>query len=68
MFYKNMDKLVTEPLMKPPEVARWLRLSAQVINRMACAGAIPAIRIGKSWRFNRDELVAWVESQKEVKP
>jgi excisionase family DNA binding protein len=55
------------PLMKPTEVARWLRLSAQVINRMACAGSIPAIRIGKSWRFNREELVAWVGSQKGAK-
>jgi excisionase family DNA binding protein len=62
-----MEKLFNDPLLKAPEVARWLQLSNQVIKRMARTGTIPAIRVGKSWRFNRDELAKWLDSQKSAK-
>jgi excisionase family DNA binding protein len=51
-----MEKLSNDPLLKEPEVARWWQLSDQVIKRMAREGRMPAIRVGKSWRFDRTEL------------
>jgi excisionase family DNA binding protein len=62
-----MEKLFNGRLLKAPEVARWLQLSNQVIKRMARTGTIPAIRVGKSWRFNRNELAKWLDSQKSAK-
>jgi excisionase family DNA binding protein len=61
-----MEQLFNESLLKVPEVARWLRLSDQVIKRMARGRQLPAIRVGKSWRFSREELVKWLDSQKGV--
>jgi excisionase family DNA binding protein len=61
-----MKQLFNNPLLKAPEVARWWQLSDQVIKRMARTGAIPAIRVGKSWRFSREELVKWLQAQNEV--
>jgi excisionase family DNA binding protein len=62
-----MEKLFNDRLLKAPEVARWLQLSNQVIKRMARTGTIPAIRVGKSWRFNGNELAKWLDSQKSAK-
>jgi excisionase family DNA binding protein len=59
-----MEQTDTDPLLKVPEVSRWWRLSDQVIKQMARAGKIPAIRVGKSWRFNREELTTWLKSNR----
>jgi excisionase family DNA binding protein len=57
-----MEQLFIESLLKVPEVACWLRLSDQVVKRMAKEGQIPGIRVGKSWRFNREQLAKWLDA------
>jgi excisionase family DNA binding protein len=47
-----------------PEVCTWLQMSEQVVKKLCRAGKIPAVKIGKSWRFNVEELTEWVRSQK----
>jgi excisionase family DNA binding protein len=47
-------------LMTVPELATYLRLSQAKIYRMAQAGQVPAIRIGRSWRFQRARIEAWL--------
>jgi len=42
------------------EVAQYLRLSAATVCRLAQAGAIPAVRIGRVWRFQRKLLDEWL--------
>ena len=51
----------------PNDLARSLHLVAdvgQVVKKLARAGKIPAVKIGKSWRFNVEELTEWVKRQK----
>jgi excisionase family DNA binding protein len=43
------------------EVAELLRLNHQVVQRKLQAGEIPAYRIGREWRVERGQLVAWLE-------
>ena len=43
------------------EVADLLRLNPQVVQRKLQAGEIPAYRIGREWRVERAQLVAWLE-------
>lgn len=43
------------------EVARLLRLHPQVVQRKLQAGAIPGYRIGREWRVEHEQLVAWLE-------
>ena len=38
------------------EVAAWLKLNIETIQRGAKSGRIPARRIGKEWRFLRDAV------------
>ncbi|MFN2614465.1 MAG: DUF2087 domain-containing protein [Actinomycetota bacterium] len=43
------------------EVADLLRLNPQVVQRKLQAGEIPAYRIGREWRVERAQLIAWLE-------
>ena len=45
------------------EVADLLRLNHQVVQRKLQAGEIPAYRIGREWRIERGQLVAWLETR-----
>jgi excisionase family DNA binding protein len=42
------------------EVAEYLRMSEAKVYRLANERHLPAIRIGKSWRFRKDLLDEWL--------
>jgi excisionase family DNA binding protein len=42
------------------EVAEYLRMSESKVYRLANERHLPAIRIGKSWRFRKDLLDRWL--------
>ena len=46
------------------ELAEYLKLSRTKLYRMAQNGEIPASKIGSQWRFDREEIDAWMKSQK----
>lgn len=43
------------------EVAAILRLNHQVVQRKLQAGEMPGYRIGREWRVERGQLLAWLE-------
>ena len=47
-------------LMTVRDVARYLRLSEARVYQMAQKGLVPAIRIGKCWRFKKDLIDEWI--------
>ena len=54
-----------EPLvfLTAAEVADLLRLNHQVVQRKLQAGEIPAYRIGREWRVEQGQLLAWLETR-----
>lgn len=38
------------------EVANYLRVDIRTVYRLAKRGDIPCIKIGRQWRFNRDDI------------
>jgi len=38
------------------EVANYLRIDIRTVYRLAKKGDIPCIKIGRQWRFNRDDI------------
>jgi excisionase family DNA binding protein len=48
------------------DVARVLRKSPKTVYRYLRLG-LPKIKIGQSYLVRRDELVAWIESQRSVR-
>ena len=42
------------------DLASYLKMSDARIYRMARAGKLPVIRIGKTWRFKKDMVDNWL--------
>jgi len=55
----NMDKWLTLE-----QIAKYLQMSTSSIYKMAQAGKIPAYKVGRQWRFKKEEIDKWVEKQK----
>ncbi len=47
-------------LLNVKQVARYLQLKESTIYSWAQDGKIPAIKIGRTWRFRRSDLDAWL--------
>ena len=45
------------------EVAAYLRLTPQTIYKWAQEKRIPAVKLGKEWRFRRSILDRWIDAQ-----
>jgi excisionase family DNA binding protein len=45
------------------EVAHYLRLKPQTIYKWAQEKRIPAVKLGKEWRFRRSVLDRWLDEQ-----
>ncbi|MGC1097248.1 helix-turn-helix domain-containing protein [Pantoea agglomerans] len=46
------------------EVAAYLKLAEKTAYRLASEGKLPGFKVGGSWRFKREDLEAWIDSQK----
>src|SRR3989338_9951347 len=44
------------------DVAKYLQLSTMMIYKLAQEGKIPAVKIGRVWRFEKDAIDLWLKS------
>ena len=52
-----------EQIMTLREVAQYLGLHVMTVYKLTREGRVPAAKIGGQWRFKRDVLDGWLESQ-----
>ena len=52
-----------EPLIDAEQAAELLSVHPKTVKRLAAEGRIPAMKIGKLWRFRPSALDSWVQSQ-----
>ena len=52
-----------EPLIDNAAAAELLKIHPKTLQRMARRGEVPAVRIGRYWRFRASQLDSWVQSQ-----
>jgi len=45
-----------------------LQVSTRTVQRLVAEGGIPARQVGSQWRFDRDQLRAWVRCELETAP
>jgi excisionase family DNA binding protein len=53
------------PLLTPIECAELLRCHPKTTLKLAREHKLPAIRLGRHWRFRKCDLLAWIDSQIE---
>jgi len=52
-----------EPLLSQVQAGELLQLHEKTVARMARLGQLPAVRIGRYWRFRASTLNQWVDLQ-----
>lgn len=55
--------MVDEPFLTTEEVLQYLQVNLRTVYRLIKAGRIPAVRVGRQWRFRKSDIDAWLESQ-----
>src|SRR5262245_48585359 len=50
-------------LLTTNQVQTLLRVDRTTIYRLVESGRLPAIRVGKQWRFSRPDIERWLQSQ-----
>ena len=53
-----------EEILTVREVADFLKVTERTIYRLATEGQIPSFKVGGSWRFQRSNLIQWMNEQK----
>jgi len=46
------------------EVIDYLQVNLRTVYRLIKAGKIPAVRVGRQWRFRKGDLDAWLETER----
>jgi len=46
------------------EVAEFLKLHRETVNRMIKSGELPALKVGTAWRLNRLQIMEWAKSRR----
>jgi excisionase family DNA binding protein len=58
---------MTEPLLKPQEVAIWLKMSRVWVYKQAERGLIPFHRVGEAIRFDPNEILSYLNERRNIK-
>jgi len=53
-------------IMTVHDVAEYLRLSEAKVYKMANEGRVPALRMGKTWRFKKELIDEWIRREMEL--
>ncbi|MDP3478873.1 MAG: helix-turn-helix domain-containing protein [Desulfoprunum sp.] len=51
-------------ILNTKETAAYLKVHVETIRRLARCGEIPAFKVGKDWRFDKEVLRRWMEAGK----
>lgn len=57
---KKKGEFIVAKIMTTKEVSSYLKLHAITICKLSKEGKIPAIRIGRVWRFDKDVIDEWI--------
>jgi excisionase family DNA binding protein len=49
------------------EVLDYLQVNLRTVYRLIKAGRIPAVRVGRQWRFRKQDIETWLEAQRAAK-
>ena len=56
--------MIEETFLTTEEVLEYLQVNLRTVYRLIKAGKIPAVRVGRQWRFRKRDIDAWLDSQR----
>jgi excisionase family DNA binding protein len=60
----DRDVTTDDGFLTTEEVLEYLQVNLRTVYRLIQAGKIPAVRVGRQWRFRKRDIDAWLESQR----
>lgn len=57
-----------ESFLTTEEVLAYLQINLRTVYRLIEAGKLPAVRVGRQWRFRRRDVDAWLDGQRPATP
>lgn len=57
-----------EAFLTTEEVLAYLQVNLRTVYRLIDAGKLPAVRVGRQWRFRRRDIDAWLDEQQQAAP
>ncbi len=60
--------MIDEAFLTTEEVLEYLQVNLRTVYRLIKAGRIPAVRVGRQWRFRKSDIDAWLDSQRQRTP
>ncbi|HSC26100.1 MAG TPA: response regulator [Vicinamibacterales bacterium] len=56
--------MAEESFLTTEEVLDYLQVNLRTVYRLIKAGKLPAVRVGRQWRFRKRDIDAWLEAQR----
>src|SRR4029077_20133564 len=56
--------MIDETFLTTEEVLEYLQVTLRTVYRLIKAGKIPAVRVGRQWRFRKRDIDSWLDSQR----
>jgi len=56
--------MIDEACLTTEEAIEYLQVNLRTVYRLIKAGKIPAMRVGRQWRFRKSDIDTWLESQR----
>src|SRR5687767_15544905 len=53
-----------EVFLTTEEVLEYLQVNLRTVYRLIKAGKIPAVRVGRQWRFRKRDIDTWLDTQR----
>ncbi len=60
----SLNLSTDEIFLTTEEVLEYLQVNLRTIYRLIKAGKIPAVRVGRQWRFRKRDIDAWLDTQR----
>jgi excisionase family DNA binding protein len=65
MTQKALSALGKTLFLTTDELLSYLRVNAHTVYRLIRSGDLPAVRVGRQWRFRRQDVEAWLDGQRQ---
>jgi len=63
----KIENLLQSEVLTFNEAKRYLKISNSTLYRLVQSRKIPASKVGRSWRFRKEKLIAWLERQENIR-
>src|SRR5512145_1366778 len=61
---EELTAMIDETFLTTEEVLEYLQVNLRTVYRLIKAGKIPAVRVGRQWRFRKRDIDAWLDTQR----